>query len=352
MTPTINIHIESSGYRQLSDSLPEARRDVLDGYWKFATERQEIFFSRLWRMPKPWTSDNVLSVYKFTNVYRSCDRVSQYLIRKVIYHGDPHPDEVMLRILLFKFFNRIETWEGLIDVFGPMTIEGFSIQKIGSVLNDADKIFSAAYIIPPSKAFGHDRKHMNYLELIKHMVFDERVQDRIVAAKSLAEVYEILVAYPMIGPFIGYQLTTDVNYSKLTNFDENSFTVPGVGAVRGIAKMFDLSESQAKKIGKDVIMWMVNNQENELYRLGLYFKNLWGRPMKAIDCQNVFCEFDKYSRVTMPQLNSFGRKKIKQKFSPSERRDIEFFFPPKWGINSKVDDTTRRVERASRFRGN
>lgn len=352
MTHTINIHIESSGYRQLSPSLPLARRDVVDGYWKFATERQNIFFNRLWRLPEPWTNDEVLRVHKFTNVYRSCDRVSQYLIRRVIYHGDQHPDEVMLRILLFKFFNRIETWEGLVDVFGPMTVEGFDVQKIGDVLNNVDKIFSAAYIMAAGKIYGHDRKHMNYLELINHMVFEERIQDKIMAAGSLGEVYEIFLSYPLIGTFIGYQLTTDVNYSKLIDFPENSFTMPGVGAVRGIAKMFDISELQAKKIGSEVIMWMVNNQENELYRLGLDFRNLWGRPMMAIDCQNVFCEFDKYSRVTMPELKSFGRKKIKQKFTPSERRDIEFFFPPKWGINSKVEDTARRADRAFRFRRN
>ena len=55
-----------------------------DTYWKFACERQNVFFNRL-ENKYPWTDDPILKKYKFTNAYRSCDRVSQYLLRNVIY---------------------------------------------------------------------------------------------------------------------------------------------------------------------------------------------------------------------------------------------------------------------------
>src|SRR5215468_11126801 len=86
---------------------------VYDTYWRFAAERQEIFFRRLERQPPPWTDDPILLNYKFTNAYRASDRVSQYLIRRVIYREDlpSDPLEVCFRTLLFKTFNRIGTWE-------------------------------------------------------------------------------------------------------------------------------------------------------------------------------------------------------------------------------------------------
>ena len=84
---------------------------VYDTYWRFAVERQNIFFSRVAGNSPPWTDDQILREYKFTNAYRASDRVSQYLIRHVIYKGDQSPEEVFFRILLFKFFNKIETWE-------------------------------------------------------------------------------------------------------------------------------------------------------------------------------------------------------------------------------------------------
>jgi hypothetical protein len=79
---------------------------------------------------------------------------------------------------------------------------------------------------------------------------------------------------------------------------------------------------------------MVDNQERELERLGLPFGGLWGRPLHAIDCQGLFCETDKYCREAAPELTS-ARKRIKARFSRSAE-SIELFFPPKWGINSKL----------------
>ena len=53
-----------------------------------AVERQRVFYRRLERCPPPWTEDPVLLGNKFTNAYRASDRVSQYLIRRVIYRDD------------------------------------------------------------------------------------------------------------------------------------------------------------------------------------------------------------------------------------------------------------------------
>src|SRR5712675_2396071 len=66
-----------------------AATPVFFAYWKFATERQNIFFRRLQGgMSQSYTSDPILLQYKFTNAYRASDRVSQYLIRHVIYRDD------------------------------------------------------------------------------------------------------------------------------------------------------------------------------------------------------------------------------------------------------------------------
>src|SRR6266478_649284 len=78
-------------------------------YWRFAVERQATFLRRLNNI-QPWTLDPILKTFKFTNAYRASDRVSQYLIREVANCGDQTPDEVFFRIILFKLFNKIDTW--------------------------------------------------------------------------------------------------------------------------------------------------------------------------------------------------------------------------------------------------
>jgi hypothetical protein len=89
--------------------------------------------------------------------------VSQYLIRDVIYTGPQDPEEVVFRVLLFKFFNRIETWELLCERLGEMpSWEGFCFAAYDRVLGDAmrrgERVYSAAYIVP-NPAFGEARKY-------------------------------------------------------------------------------------------------------------------------------------------------------------------------------------------------
>src|SRR5688500_10433153 len=85
---------------------------VYDTFWRFAAERQAIFFRRLRGQPYPWTNDPILARHRFTNAYRASDRTSQYLIQRVIYRNDlpSSANEVVFRILLFKLFNSIRTW--------------------------------------------------------------------------------------------------------------------------------------------------------------------------------------------------------------------------------------------------
>ena len=82
---------------------------VYDTYWKFAAKRQEVFFNRLGGGDYPWTDDSIIRKYKFTNAYRASDRVSQYLIRNVIYEDNYYtPEDQCFRILFFKLFNKID----------------------------------------------------------------------------------------------------------------------------------------------------------------------------------------------------------------------------------------------------
>lgn len=86
--------------------------EVFRYYFYFIQERMNMFWHRC-EGKQFLTKDPILREYKFTNVYRSCDRVSQYLIRHVIYENIDEftPEDMLLRILVFKIFNKIETWE-------------------------------------------------------------------------------------------------------------------------------------------------------------------------------------------------------------------------------------------------
>jgi thymidylate kinase len=309
---------------------------VYDTYWRFAAERQEIFFKRWKHQPPPWTSDRILSEFKFTNAYRASDRVSQFLIKEVIYSGDQSEEEVFFRTILFKLFNKIETWQLLKKSFGTITYADFDFESYDHVLSKASAggaIYSGAYIMPSgSVAFGTTRKHRAHLKLLMQMMADE-VALRIAEAKGMLDVFTLLRSYPMIGDFLAYQYVTDLNYSNLTNFSEMEFVVPGPGAKGGISKCF---ESIGGLTESDLIRVVTDRQQAEFERLGIQFTSLWGRPLQLIDCQNLFCEVDKYSRVHHPEIaGKSARTRIKQKFRPTEAV-IDYWYPPKWGLNETI----------------
>lgn len=306
---------------------------VFDSYWKFAAARQAIFFKRIGGVPPPWTQDPILQDYKFTNAYRASDRTSQYLIRRVIYEGDQRPDEVFFRTILFKLFNRIETWEALSSTLGHLAAADFDPDAYAKALADmrarGDRLYSAAYIVPPVYGSG-EAKHIGHLRLLDGMLQD-RLCDQIVAASTLADVYGQLRKYPSLGPFLAFQFTIDLNYGPALAFDEQEFVVAGPGAREGIAKCFRDREEWSDE---DLIHWTVERQDDEFERRDITFQSLWGRPLKPIDCQNLFCEIAKYSRVAHPRFTApGGRSRIKQRFSSRGRLE-GVWYPPKWGLEA------------------
>ncbi|MBL4675367.1 MAG: hypothetical protein JKY70_04055 [Mucilaginibacter sp.] len=323
----MNIHISRR---------PPVASKVLDTYWRFAAARQEIFFARL-AGNNQLTDDSVLRKHKFTNAYRAADRVSQYLIRNVIYDQERSPDELVFRIILFKIFNKIETWQLLEHEFGEVTWKNFEVGQYAKLLNIAMNagapIYSGAYLMTSgTSAFGQSRKHENHLRLIEHMMRSD-LANQVQQAASMEQVYQLLLSYPTIGKFLAYQYATDLNYSKLTNFSEMDFVMPGPGARDGIRKCFvDLGDYNEA----DIIRYVTDRQEQEFERLGIEFMTLWGRPLQLIDCQNLFCETDKYARVAHPEISDIsGRTRIKQVYCRNDQ-EIDYFFPPKWELNEQL----------------
>jgi hypothetical protein len=316
---------------------PVVRPEVHDAYWVFAARRQRIFEERARGLLGPWSGDEILGTFKFCNTFRAADRVSQYLIREVIYTecaAELDPEDVFLRIVLFRLFSKESTWDALEEATGGIRRTTLDVEALGDLLEEMRTrapIYTAAFILAAPSVYGHAAKHRNHLALVADMFRRGGLGEALGQAGSLADVYEALTSYPMIGPFLGYQIAIDLNYSEQLEFDENDFTMPGPGALRGLKKVFI---DPAGKTPQELIMRMVERQEEEFARLKLDFGGLFERPLHAIDCQGLFCETDKYSREAFPELKS-NRSRIKQEFQPKAAR-LDPYFPPKWGINEKV----------------
>ena len=322
------------------------RAGVFDVFWRFAAERQAVFHRRAAGEPPPWTGDPVLAAFKFTNVYRSADRASQALINTVIYDGpERSAEDLIFRVLLFKLFNVEATWRLLDREVGPACWGSYSFPAYGAALSAAlragERIYSAAYIMPPPP-FGERRKHANHLRLLEHMMASG-LPGQIVSSGSLAAAYQILRGYPSLGPFLAYQFALDLGYSPLLGDGEMTFVVPGPGALDGLAKCF---EDTGGVPPEELIRWVADTAASHFAERGLAFADLWGRPPSLADWQNVFCEVGKYTRLTHPDVRgTTGRASIKQRFRASPH-PLEYRFPPKWGLPPAHTAQPREVGQA------
>ncbi|WP_420626802.1 nucleotide kinase domain-containing protein [Candidatus Poriferisodalis sp.] len=304
-------------------------------YWYLAAERQSMFMKRVAGKPAPWTADPILGSYRFTNAYRASDRVSQSLLQDVIYAGDYECCDTILRVLLFKIFNRGETWHHLVDNVGQPTIATFDRATYTAALDrqfdSGARIYSGAYIMPAPQ-FGYERKHANHVALLEQVLTDGTIE-AIARASSLRELFRELLAVPSFGSFLAYQYAVDLNYSRHFDFDEMEFVVAGPGALRGIEKCF----TDTRGLGPaDVIRAMADAAAVYLADSPVEFSDLWGRPLQLIDCQNLFCEVDKYARAAHPEIGNGGPHRIKQTFRPDER-PLRLGYPPKWGLPWSAD---------------
>jgi len=307
-------------------------------YWKFAVERQNIFFNRINHVNSQYfTKDTILQEYKFTNAYRASDRVSQFLIKNVIYKDIGYSNEdILFRILLFKLFNKIETWQYLESQLNDIRYDSFTYKQYNQLLDNYMKkgnvVYSNAYMMPSAVKFGQQRKHANHLLLLEYMMKDN-LTEKVLHINSLQDLYLLLLSYPSFGKFLAFQYAIDINYSNLTNFSENDFIVAGPGAIDGISKCF----SNYKDFSSEyIIKYMTERQDEEFQKYDLNFKSLWGRNLHLIDCQNLFCEISKYTRVALPHIEGKAKRtRIKQKFKQNHT-PIEFFYPPKWNINQYI----------------
>lgn len=306
--------------------------EMIEAFWRFVYDRQMIHHRRAANLPQPWTGDPILANHRFTNVYRVDDRVSQYLVRNVLYNEPWDAHNLIFRSILFRIFNQPATWEALrAGLEAEPTLSNFDPDVYADMLTAhrarGHTVFNNAYMMCGVQIYSDREKHRNWLYLLRHMM-QEQVPTLVLNARSLHQVFSILRQFQLVGDFLAMQWAIDINYSTATNHDENEFIVAGPGAIRGVAKLGSRDPGL-------MIRRLTEQQEDWFRVLDIRFPWLGGtRRLHLIDVQNCLCEFDKYARMMFPE-RVVGPTFIKQRFNPRAAQDHEPiipFYPPKWSI--------------------
>lgn len=318
---------------------------VFRTYWTFVFERYALYLKRVAGEGPPWTEFGPFRAYKFTNVWRACDRVSQ---RCIAIANPPKPDleNDFFRVLLFKLFNKIETWDLLTEALGEEpSLGNYDFARYDRILTEAKKrgvkIYSNAYMMACPATYakaGITLKHQMHLDLLAGML-GKGVPGAMKAAGSLEGAYKVLREVKMLGGFLAFQFAIDFNYSPHLLYPESSFVVAGPGAREGIEKCFREAAKVRDAPKPEAIINAIFAAQDELayaYTGRVAPALFETRILQPIDIQNCFCETAKLARLLHPEYN-INRTRIKTRYDAKLAKPLpKPVFPPAWGV--RVED--------------
>lgn len=317
-------------------------------YW--IVERMNVFWRKYNGQERPWTDDPILQNFKFTNVYRCLDRVSQYLLRRVIYNGKQYePEDMFFRILVFKHFNKCETWDLLEKELGDITLE-VGLEEIARVLDEAvasgETIYGSAYIV--NCCFYQNPEYAHIKGMSKHRahftIFDDEIFQNghlydFLEAQSFEELFWLFRKMKIYGDFTAQQYCIDLNYSPLFNFTENDFVITGPGSLKGLSWIMEGATGK-KYDYVGAIKWLqehfLENVTQLCDELGMEWKPLPWEPVPTLtNYQNTLCETSKFAKGLGHTFKEGKQERIKHTYEQSPQK-IDFVFPPKW--NAKMPE--------------
>lgn len=314
-------------------SFLSGKEENFEKFLCFAAERMDIYWRRAEGQPAPWTDDPILQQFKFTNCYRILDKTSQYLIKNISNAENKRPFTCFGQTYLFKMFNKIETWEALPEELKYPVGPGESwlydeIAHWAATYNLHTPLYNNAYLMCPPDGVRYPTRTELYLATLCELCNNDS-WSRIMASTELCMPFLLLRAHRGFGDFLAYQFAMDFCYGVEHTVDFNSFVVPGPGCRRGMQKVF--GEIEIKRMPA-ILKALYNNQKELFEAFDITFRWLGhcGRTwlLQVNDFQNLFCEFDKYSRVAYPELTAKSCKhKIKNTFTPTAA--IETYHVPR-----------------------
>lgn len=286
--------------------------EELDRYTYWIEERERIrHLKEELKQDPPWTEDPILKEFKFCQVFREDDRTTRWFRTHMREPLRNSPD-VFMATIAFRFFNLIETGRTLLD--NNLHIDWDRPKAIEEIKKNP-KWITGAYIV---KSPNRMDKVTGVTECVSHLWDDrENIIKQLESFTTLEEAWKFLMQYPYIGPFVSYEMVTDLRHTYLLEnaTDICSWGNPGPGAMRGLNRLTGRPLEFCKR------SWDWHSEMLDLYdwcsqKLDLSKLNY---PFEMREVEGGLCEFDKYSRI----LKGQGRTRSVYNYSQRNRPLIE-----------------------------
>jgi 5-hmdU DNA kinase-like protein len=268
-------------------------------YFAYVRERYEILLRRRAGGPPPWTDDAILRRYRFCNVFREDDKTTAWMR---IHLREPlaRDDAAQVRAaVVFRLLNKIETGELIKDLLmpGQWDLAEFAA-RLRSVVRKGEPITGAAYMVKTPRGMGKIAGLLSVLAPFEGET-PARLAADIRASQSLREATALLQRHPFVGPFMAYEMVTDLRHTPLLAGarDAMAWANAGPGCAQGIGYVFPglAGAKRASKLDHDDMVSAMGVLL-ALSHDGDRWPSRWPK-WEMRDVEHNLCEFGKYERT-------------------------------------------------------
>lgn len=280
----------------------------LKEFARFIRERQAIHDRRAAGIPPPWTTNPILSKYRFCNVRREDDRVTCWI------HDNwlrPHEDDLPSCIFAMAVARLVNWPESLEAIDWPVPWSAVRFAKrMAERRASGAKIFTSAYMIHADAHFSGS-KAAYLAEGVLTPIWKGRGQ--LAAFGTLRGLHEALMKYRDMGSFMAAQIVADVKWTPTLRRapDWVTFAAMGPGSERGMSWV---------EFGDSATRYSSLNWRAALDELRRKLIPALPPELRDLDNQNIqncLCEFSGYCKVKYLG----GRKK--ELFKPSKEPYVQ-----------------------------
>jgi len=283
----------------------------LPGLLYFIWEREAIRLARENGHPAPWTTDHVLSKYKFTNVRRRDDRVSQWVIDNLITPNLERKD-LWFTLLIARLINWPPTLHALIDngviPCSPTDFDAAAFEHtLERIKADGKKVWTGAYMVYPTKAEPGGNKAKAAAKYIIGGAIEnaEQIGSALWTSENRMSIERFVAELSRcfgISTFMAGQVAADLTYTGADVDDLFTYAPIGPGSSRGLNYLYGKAQFAT---------WKQKEFNSKLSGiLNEIVERLEIVDMTLHDVQNCMCEYGKYCRAVR------GEGKPKSTYQP------------------------------------
>jgi hypothetical protein len=273
---------------------------VWDRYFYFVEEREKVRVAKEIGAPRPWTDDVIIHTYRFCNMRRMDDWVSQWLINNWYQPYFNHAN-MLSAVALARFVNLPSTLETITKVvFSDIWDPAILVAYIRQHRDRGNTVFNGAYMVR-----GNDG--MDKIDcVVNHYIEPVRALENPIDCSSMQRTHANLLGAYGMGSFMAGQIVADLRWAMKGRWGDRKIWAPiGPGSKRGMNRLYerglgDTLSQVAFETNLAILIQIANARLPEAII----------ERMEAQDWQNTLCEFDKYERSLQ------GEGKPKQLYKP------------------------------------